>query len=191
MKKMLSLTLGACLAVTLFAEEAENKTEAVTDDSVPTQPAPELSSIWPSPFAICQWPRSPDVIGLRLTLPFSTSQLGVTGIDVGLWGYSRYFDGFQFNVLRNSVRDNMGGLQVGLYNSIGTGEMLGAQVGLWNEAESLRGLQVGLVNVIGEGTGFQVGVINRANTFSGYQVGVINVIRNSNLQFVPVLNIGF
>ena len=56
---------------------------------------------------------------------------------------------------------------------------------------SMRGFQVGLVNVTGGSEGIQVGVINRAETFHGFQVGVINIIRDAELQFLPVLNVGF
>ena len=47
------------------------------------------------------------------------------------------------------------------------------------------------MNVAGEAQGFQVGLINRAETMSGYQVGLVNVIRDAELQFFPILNIGF
>ena len=39
--------------------------------------------------------------------------------------------------------------------------------------------------------GFQVGVINRAEEMYGFQVGVINVIRDAELTFCPLVNIGF
>ena len=69
--------------------------------------------------------------------------------------------------------------------------MLGIQAGLWNEADHVRGVQAGIVNVAGEARGLQVGLINRSETMYGYQVGLINVIRDAELQFFPVLNIGF
>ena len=47
------------------------------------------------------------------------------------------------------------------------------------------------MNVSGETEGFQVGLVNRAETMHGYQIGLINVIRDAELQFCPVLNIGF
>jgi hypothetical protein len=80
---------------------------------------------------------------------------------------------------------------VGLYNSVGRGDLVGIQAGLWNEALSMRGVQAGLVNLAGEAEGFQVGLINRAETMHGYQVGLINIIRDAEYQFCPVVNIGF
>ncbi len=175
------------VAVSVFAQEAAKPEEAkaVRDD------AARESSVWPSWFAICNYPQSDDVLGLRLTIPFSTRQESVTGIDLGFWGRSMYFEGIQINLLRSDVKDDFSGVQVGIYNSAGNADLFAVQVGLWNEAQSICGVQCGLVNLCGEGQGFQVGVINRAETLGGYQVGLINVIRDAELRFFPVLNIGF
>lgn len=187
MKKLVMLTAAAALTASLFAQEAAK------DKKPAQQPEarPASNAVWPAFFAVSEYPANDDVVGLRLTIPFSTRQEGVTGVDVGFWGRSTYFEGIQVNVLRNDVKDRCAGFQVGLYNSIGSGEMLGVQVGLWNEANALRGVQAGLVNVSGETEGFQVGVVNRAETLHGYQVGLINVIRDAELQFCPIVNIGF
>lgn len=183
MKKVLSLALIAALAMSVYAEEEKS-------ESVPKSIPREQSAIWPSPIALCQWPNSPDVIGLRLSIPFSTCQDSITGIDLGFWGESYYFEGFQFNLIRNNVRDNAAGIQVGLYNTISSGNLVGAQIGLWNETNGAEGLQVGLVNVAGSYEGFQIGLINRAETCNGFQIGVVNVIRDSELPFMPLINIG-
>lgn len=189
MKKLLAFALVAAVAVPLFAQETE-LTETVAQ--LPkSERVKRESSAWPAFFAVSEFPASADVAGLRLTIPFSTKQENVTGLDLGLWGRALYFQGFQINIVRNDVKDDMSGFQVGLYNSIGSGQLLGLQVGLFNEANSLRGIQAGLVNLAGEVQGFQIGLINRAETMVGYQVGLINVIRDAELQFCPVLNIGF
>ncbi len=132
------------------------------------------------------------MVGLRLTIPFSTVQENVTGFDLGLWGRCLYFEGLQVNLLRNEVVDDGAGIQVGIYNSIGHGDMLGVQVGLWNEALCLRGVQVGLVNIAGDDAdGIQFGLVNRAESLHGYQIGLVNVIRSAEIQFFPIINIGF
>ncbi len=134
-------------------------------DEKPNQPREERrreSNLWPAFFAVCEFPANPDVTGLRLTIPFSTN-----------------------------VKDEMSGFQVGLYNSIGSGQLLGLQAGLLNEAHQMRGVQAGLVNLCGTAEGFQIGLINRAETMTGYQVGLINVIRDAELQFFPIVNIGW
>ena len=187
MKKLFSIALVAAIAFPAFAQEAEKK----ADEQPQQEEHRRTSHVWPAFFAVCEFPANPDVMGLRLTLPFSTAQENVTGIDLGLWGRSLYFEGIQINVLRNDVKDDMAGFEVGLYNSIGSGDLLAMQVGLVNEASSIRGFQIGLLNMAGEARGFQVGLINRSDTMYGYQVGLINIIRDAELQFFPVLNIGF
>jgi hypothetical protein len=36
-----------------------------------------------------------------------------------------------------------------------------------------------------------VGIINRSETMHGYQFGLVNIIRAAELQFCPIVNIGF
>lgn len=186
MKKLFSVALVAAMVLPLLAQEAEKK-----DATTASKEARRESNVWPAFFAVCEFPANPDVTGLRLTIPFSTKQENISGIDLGLWGRALDFQGLQFNILRNDVKDEMSGFQVGLYNSIGSGQLLGLQVGLFNEANSMRGMQAGLVNLCGSSEGFQIGLINRAETMSGYQIGLINVIRDAELQFFPVINIGW
>jgi len=131
-----------------------------------------------------------DVVGLRLTLPSGQCDQ-VTGMDIGLIGRSQYFNGLQINLLRNDVKDTLAGWQIGGYNSVGVGETLGIQVGLWNEAGTIYGFQAGLVNLADYANGFQIGLINRTETMRGYQLGLINIIRGSEVPFCPLLNIGF
>ncbi|MBR6471397.1 MAG: hypothetical protein IKS83_06340, partial [Victivallales bacterium] len=40
------------------------------------------------------------------------------GFDIGLWGRSLYFEGIQLNLLRNDVKDDASGVQVGIYNTV-------------------------------------------------------------------------
>ena len=190
MKKLALLTAVAVASMSLFAQE-EAKQEPAPAAAQAEETPRVTDNVWPAFFAICEWPANPDVVGLRLTIPFSTRQDNITGIDLGFWGRSFYFEGIQVNILRNDVKDRCAGFQVGLYNSIGSGEMFGIQAGLWNEANAVRGIQAGLVNVAGEAQGLQVGLINRAETMYGYQVGLVNIIRDAELQFFPILNIGF
>ena len=187
MKKLFSLALVAAMVVPVFAQESEKAEEPKVQREEPKRE----SNVWPAFFAVCEFPASPDVVGLRLTIPFSTKQENITGIDLGLWGRALDFQGFQFNIFRNDVKDELSGFQIGLYNSVGSGQLLGLQVGLFNEANSLRGVQAGLVNLGGEVQGFQIGLINRAETMVGYQVGLINVIRDAELEFFPIVNIGW
>ena len=184
MKKLVMLAALASLACSLLAQEAAPADNAAAGGA-------RESAIWPSVIAFFEWPASPDVVGLRFTIPYSTVQQNVTGLDIGFWGRSTDFEGIQVNIIRNDVKDSGAGFQIGLYNSVGRVDLAGLQVGLFNEAGSLRGIQAGVINVAGEAEGLQVGLVNRAETMHGFQVGVINVIREAELQFMPVCNIGF
>ena len=194
MKKLFPFALVAAMAMPLCAQDifedeaAPDIEEASGDDA---SAGAKHYAMWPAFFAVCEFPATPDLVGLRLTIPFSTKQENVTGFDIGLWGRSAYFEGIQLNVLRNDVKDSCAGVQVGLYNSVGRGDLLGVQAGLWNESLSFRGIQAGIVNVSGDSQGFQVGLINRSETMYGFQVGLINVIRDAELQFCPFINVGF
>ncbi len=187
MKKLLALVMVAAVALPLMAQEEVKKDDA----RAAREEAGRDYGLWPSFFAIGNYNTTPDVIGLRLTIPYSTRHENVTGFDLGFFGRSLYFEGIQVNILRNDVKDDMCGIQVGLYNSISGGDRFALQCGLWNEADSVSGAQIGLVNTCGDAEGFQVGIINRAESLTGYQLGVINVIRSAEVQFCPVLNIGF
>jgi len=198
MKKMFPLALVAALAIPLHADIAgvdadddmsidENEDGLVVKVDAPRKNA----AMWPAFIAVWEYPETPDLIGLRLTIPYSTKQENVTGIDVGFWGRAMYFEGVQANILRNDVKDACAGVQCGIYNSVARGDLIGVQVGLWNESLSYRGAQVGLVNVSGDSQGFQVGLINRSETMYGFQVGLINIIRDAEIQFCPFVNVGF
>ena len=184
------LVFAAATAMTLAAV-AQEIAPTADETSSARQERRRESNVWPACFAICEYPESLDVIGLRLTIPFSTRQENVTGLDLGFWGRAITFEGIMLNVIRNDVRDDLAGIQVGIYNSAGGGDLFGVQAGLWNEAGHMRGVQGGIVNIAGEARGLQVGLINRSETMYGYQIGLINVIRDAELQFCPVVNIGF
>ena len=181
--------LGICMALSITASFAQEK-NASEGDALLNQPKPQVEKAsWPVWLAFNNT-KDIDVVGLRMTIPYGSCE-SVTGFDLGFFGRCRYFEGFQLNILRNDVSDIMAGFQVGIYNSSGRADLMGLQVGLWNEARSIRGIQVGIINVADSVAGVQVGLINRAEAFYGFQVGGVNVIRESELPFFPVLNIGF
>ena len=196
MKTSLMFAAFAALTVTVYAQESALPDSDVNLDNpedavIETTAAPKQYAQWPAFFAIGEYPSTPDLVGLRITIPYSTKQENVTGLDLGLWGRSQYFEGVQVNVLRNDVKDRAAACQVGFYNSIGMADLLGIQVGLWNESGCISGVQAGLVNLAGEMSGVQVGLINRTEEMYGFQVGLINIIRDAELQFCPIVNVGF
>lgn len=184
MKKVI---FGLCMVLAVAAAFAQEQTE----DPATAQPAKPQGEKAPWPVWVTfNSTRDVDVIGLRLTLPYGACE-SVTGFDVGFFGRCRYFEGFQMNLLRNDVADIMAGVQAGIYNSAGRADFIGFQLGCWNESRSIRGLQVGFVNVTDHAAGIQIGLINRSEALHGFQLGLVNVIRESELSFCPILNIGF
>lgn len=197
MKKLLALAFAATIAAPVLAQSDEDlyRPEEGQDDmenvAVVAADDPRTPACWPAFVALYEWPETLDMIGIRFTIPFSTKQENVTGLDLGFWGRCKDFEGIQLSLLRNDVKDTFCGFQIGCYNTTGRADLFSLQIGLWNETTSFRGIQAGLVNVTGEGEGLQVGLFNRAESFYGFQVGLINVIRSSDVPMFPLVNIGF
>lgn len=193
MKKLFTLAAVAAFSIHSYAQDVADNVDFSDENplAVQTDASRKNVAAWPAFFAIGDLPETPDLVGLRITIPWSTKQESVTGFDVGLWARTQFFEGFAFNVFRNDVKDELTGVQIGLYNSAAQADALGLQVGLWNEVGTMNGLQVGIVNTVGAMGGFQVGIINRAEELYGFQVGVVNVIRDAEMRFCPLINIGF
>ena len=196
MNKLAIFAMSAVLSAAIFAQEASLPDSDVNLDTpeektVANDTQNRQFADWPAFFAIYEYPETPDLVGLRITIPYSTKQESVTGIDLGFWSRSQYFEGIQLNLIRNDVKDRGAGIQVGLYNSITQADALAIQVGLWNEAGYISGIQAGLVNVASDVSGIQAGVINRCEEMYGFQVGLVNIIRSAQFQFMPILNVGF
>ena len=185
---MKKIIVGFCAALTcaaVFAQGAEAESSAAASQPAAQMEQPE----WPVWLAFNST-KNIDVVGARITFPYGECE-SVTGIDLGFYGRCRYFEGFQLNILRNDAKDSLAGVQAGFYNSCGRADMVGAQIGLWNEARSFKGCQIGLINITDAGSGLQLGIINRAESFYGFQGGIVNVIRENDFAFLPVVNIGF
>lgn len=192
MKKLLSLAVVAALSMSVCAQGLDDNDPAEDELNLPEPgPASKKVAYWPAFLGVNEFPETPDLIGVRITIPYSTKQESVTGFDIGFWGRAQYFEGFQLNLVRNDVKDQLSGGQLGLYNTAARADLFGAQVGAWNEAGSLRGGQLGLVNVVGQMQGVQIGIINRAEELYGFQIGLVNVIRDAEIAFCPIVNIGF
>ena len=183
MKKLLVVFCVALSFAAVMAQEAAASAEA------PEKAAPAEPPSWPVWLAFNST-KDIDVVGVRFPFPYGECE-SVTGFDIGCFGRCRYFEGFQLNILRNDAKDALAGLQAGIYNSCGRADMLGVQIGLWNEARSIKGCQIGLINLTDTGSGLQIGIINRAECFYGFQGGLVNVIRENEFAFLPIVNVGF
>ena len=181
MKKFL---FGCVAAFALLGAMAQE--EAPEENA--QQTAPQEKTSWPVWIAFNS-SDAPDVAGLRLTLPYGMSD-SVTGFDIGIFGRVRYMEGFQIALLHTDAIDQLAGVQISIYNTAGRADLFGLQAGLFNEVQTIRGVQAGLVNVANAVYGFQVGLVNRTETMYGFQIGAVNVIRDSELPFFPIVNIG-
>lgn len=194
MKKLLFLTAVAAFSIQSYADATTTDAADIVDENplaVQVESPRKQVAVWPAFFAMGEVPATPDLIGLRITIPWSTKQESVTGFDFGLWARSLYFEGIALNLFRNDVKDELTGAQIGLYNSAAQADALGFQVGLWNECGTMNGVQAGLVNSVGAMGGIQIGLINRAEELYGFQLGAVNVIRDAEMRFCPLINIGF
>ena len=121
--------------------------------------------------------RHHDVEGVRLSLIYGECQ-DFSGLDLGIINNTRgEFKGLAIGGLNMSDKRLCGG-QLGLVNFnnspvIDWGERsVGAQIGLWNYADSFCGFQYGAVNISdGSFTGLQQSFINVANEMTGAQIG--------------------
>ena len=195
MKKVLfALSMSAAC---VWAQEPA-KAEAENTAAEPSAPVAQQQTAREAKAEKAAWPvwlsfnstKNIDVVGFRFTFPYGACE-GVTGFDLGIFGRCRYMEGFQFNILRNEAEDVLAGCQIGIYNTAGRADVLGVQVGLWNEAQSIRGVQAGVISIANAVTGFQVGLINRSESLYGVQIGAVNVIREGECPFLPILNVGF
>ena len=195
MKKVLfALTMSAACA---WAQEPA-KSEAENTAAEQSSPVGQQQTAREAKAEKAAWPvwlafnstKNIDVVGFRFTIPYGACE-GVTGFDLGIFGRCRYMEGFQLNILRNEAEDVLAGGQAGVYNTAGRADVLGVQVGLWNEAQSIRGIQAGVINIANAVSGFQVGLINRSESLYGVQIGAVNVIREGEYPFMPLINVGF
>jgi hypothetical protein len=148
-----------------------------------------------------------DVFGLRLDLGAGANRV-VAGVDLGAVNVAHELDGVQVAVLINLDDDCRGvraapvnlathfsGLELGVVNlefSIFSHSSLsGVQFGVVNATDAMSGLQVGVYNEAQDVVGLQLGLVNRTQRLRGFQVGLVNLVKDSPLQFFPVLNAHF
>ena len=186
MKKVL---MGLCVVMACAAANAQQTASTAPATAASTAKVQGDKAPWPVWLAFNST-KNIDVAGVRFTLPYGECE-SVTGFDLGIYGRCRYMEGLQANILRNEALDIMSGIQAGIYNTAGRADLVGLQLGLWNEARSIRGVQVGIINVADAVEGIQIGIINRAESMYGFQVGGVNIIRDSEMPFFPIVNIGF
>ena len=163
-----------------------------------------VSIVPPAQFPAEDW----DVCGLRLNL-FVGRHRDVSFVDVGVLGNvaDGNLSGLEFAGIYNRVGESDGAIQVaGIYNGVRGdfaglqisvaandvgGDMEGVQISLVNLAEDGAGLQIGLFNRAERFSGLQLGLANYAYQLEGIQIGLFNVIEDSNVPFMPIVNVAF
>jgi len=130
------------------------------------------------------------VRGLRLNVVYGVQQR-VFGLDAGLFNeVGENLSGVGIGIL-NIARKDATGFQAGAANTV-SGDFRGLQVAFGNYNEgNLTGAQIGAGNVTEGGFGLQVGVFNQATSLKGVQIGLFNVNENGFLPFFPIINFGF
>ena len=171
-------------------------------------PAEGIAPIAISFFPPVQFPpASWDVYGVRLNV-FVGHHRDVGFIDAGVLG--NVADGNLIGVeiagLYNRVGSSDGAIQAACIINVVERDFCGVQLGLVNSVDGdMQGLQAGAINLTQDGAGIQMGVFNRAERFSGLQVGLanyayqlqgvqigaFNIIADSNIPFMPLLNVAF
>ena len=119
--------------------------------------------------------------------PMRGTQLGGVA-NVALAGVS----GVQLGGAFNGSRGSMSGVQISGGGNVVTRNLIGAQLGAVNVAESVEGAQLGVVNVGRKVRGVQLGAINIGDDVEGASIGVISISRDgihpiawtSNLQYM-------
>jgi len=123
-----------------------------------------------------------------IQLPFDDSDVAGVRIDI-LYGKCRDLYGLDIGVVNHATGSETG-LAVGIVNYVGK-DFTGLQIGVANYATRAQAFQIGVFNGAEDICGMQIGVINTTRLMRGCQLGLVNVIRNSDLEFLPVFNCFF
>ena len=94
------------------------------------------------------------------------------------------FRGVQFSGVSNLAMGVERGLQLSMLN-VSSGYMRGAQMGVYNYADTLNGSQLGIINVaLRHPRGWQVGLINYTRDTIAHKIGLVNVNPNTTIDFM-------
>ena len=119
-----------------------------------------------------------DLMGLEVSGLFN--QIGSSSGALQIGGIANVcadnFLGFQIAGIANRVEGDCAGLQVGTLN-LASKDMVGVQIGAFNNAKNAKGLQIG--------------VVNHAVKMTGVQIGLINLIDESSVSCLPIVNAHF
>lgn len=93
--------------------------------------------------------------------------------------------GVQFAAFNNTAMGVKRGFQLTSVANIASGKVSGAQVSIYNFADTLNGAQVGLFNTaIAHPKGWQVGLLNISHDTIGHKIGLVNVDPTTTIDFM-------
>lgn len=137
--------------------------------------------------------RNANVTGLDIGAFISVSDGDVFGMEFsGLVNSVGSSSGaLQIAGIANNCYDDFDGVQIsGIANMVG-GEMGGGQIGCFNSAGDIYGFQIGAFNKADKAAGCQIGVVNVAESMTGIQIGLLNFIKDSSCPCLPIANAKF
>lgn len=114
---------------------------------------------------------------------FSGTQLSMlTNISLGP------FSGLQVSPLTNISMGLKGGLQLSGVANISSATARGAQVAVYNYADTLNGSQIGIINVArSHPKGWQIGVINYTQDTVAHKLGLVNINPKTRIDFLTFI----
>jgi hypothetical protein len=147
------------------------------------------------------WGRHRDMYGIDLGLGGNITDQRFVGIAVaGLFNVTHGQTtgiGLQAAGITNinTTKANIYGLQLAgiLNNNIGESSVNGIMIALINKADHtvIRGAQIGLYNKAQSVYGLQIGVVNVCDNLHGLQIGLANFHTKGLFVVSPILNVGF
>ncbi len=147
------------------------------------------------------WGRHRDVYGLDFGILGNVTDQSFTGIAVsGLFNVTKgttHAIGLQAAGLTNINTKSayIYGLQIAalLNNNIGSSVVNGFQIALVNKSDHtvIRGAQIGLYNKAQSVYGLQIGIVNDCENLHGLQIGLANFHHKGLFIVSPILNVGW
>ena len=136
---------------------------------------------------------APGAVSLFDPIQFPSSSKSISGVRANfIYGNHRDLTGIDFGLVANQLQGDLKGVQFGLYNGV-RGNAGGVQLGALNHiGRDAVAYQFGAINFVDRhNRGAQLGVYNQALSIKGVQFGVINVARSLDGVQIGALNFNF
>jgi hypothetical protein len=120
-----------------------------------------------------------NIYGLRLNVLYGVNR-DVIGLDLGLVNKAEDVYGAQLGIIRNLVKGDMGGCQLGIANDV-DGSMILVQTALYRNLvkDNMYGIQTALIDNRVEGRVFGMQTAIRENVSGDFSVAIQTALRNN------------